>query len=336
MPLFLNMFLAAVAAALLALCATPVVKKLAFRAGVVRAPRARDAHKSPTPLWGGVAILAAFFVTMLAVRVFSGHEIALVVGKGQHPILGIVLGTLLVGGMGMLDDKYDISPKWQAGSLLLAGLIAALLGARIEGVTNPFVPLSQGSGYNANNFLSLGAGSIPVTMIWVFLAAKTFDFLDGLDGLAAGVCAIAALTMGTMAALRGDAAVALLASALVGACVGFLRYNYNPASIFMGTVGSQSLGFVLAMLAVVGAFKIPAALSLIVPLLILGVPVFDGLYVVARRIYLKQKPTVADKTHIHHRLTGRGLSVQQAVWSIYGLTALGCGLALLVALKWVH
>lgn len=328
------MAFAAAIAAVLALCATPLVKKLAFAAGVVRVPRSRDAHEKPTPLWGGLAMLAAFFVTVLLLRPLSGHELAFAVGKGQHPILGIVLGTLLVGGMGMLDDKYDVSPKWQAGSLLLAGLIAALLGAKIEGVTNPFAPVG-GHGYNANNFFSLGVFSIPITMAWVFLAAKTFDFLDGLDGLAAGVCAIAALTMGIMAALRGEIAVALLASALVGACIGFLRYNYNPASIFMGTVGSQSLGFVLAMLAVVGAFKIPAALSLLVPLLILGVPVFDGLYVVARRVYLKQKPTVADKTHIHHRLRGRGLSVQQSVWAIYGLTTVGCGLALLVALKWV-
>ena len=335
--MILHMAYAAAIAAFLALGLTPLVKKLAVWAGVVRVPRARDAHLHATPLWGGLALLAAFLVTLLLLRPLAGHPLVLAVGRGQHPILGIVLGTVLVGVMGMLDDKYDLSPKYQAGSLLLAGLIAALLGARIDGITNPFAPLPSGpNSYNANNFLSLGYFSVPITMAWVFLAAKTFDFLDGLDGLAAGVCAIASLTMGIMAALRGDAAVALLASALAGACIGFLRYNYNPASIFMGTVGSQSLGFVLAMLAVVGTFKVAGALSLLVPLLVLGVPVFDGLYVVARRVYLKQKPTIADKTHIHHRLRGRGLSVQQSVWAIYAITAAGCGAALVVALKWVH
>ena len=326
--------LAAIVAAIVALAATPAVKRLAVRAGVVRAPRGRDAHVRPTPLWGGLAIFAGFMISVVAMRLLTSRELTVAVGKGQHPVLGILVGATLIATVGLLDDRYDLKPQVQAGALLLGGLIAALLGARIFGVTNPFPHAPPGQPYSALNYISLGYFSIPVTMAWVFLVAKTFDFLDGLDGLAAGVCAIAALTMGLLAARNGDVAVTVLGGALVGACLGFLRYNYHPASIFMGTVGAQFLGFVLAMLAIVGAFKIPAAISLFVPLLVLGVPVFDGLYVIGRRLYLRQAPQVADRTHIHHRFRDRGLSVHSSVWAIYGLTAACCCLALILAWKW--
>ena len=170
-------------------------------------------------------------------------------------------------------------------------------------------------------------------MIWVFLVAKTFDFLDGMDGLASGVCAICAMTMGLMAASRGDVAVAVMAAAIGGAALGFLRYNYNPASIFMGTVGAFFLGYMLAMLAIVGALKIPATISLFVALLVVGVPVFDGLYVTARRVVERKAPTHPDKTHIHHRLQQRGLSVRQVVLTVYAITACCCLAALLLAWK---
>ena len=171
-------------------------------------------------------------------------------------------------------------------------------------------------------------------MAWAFLATKTFDFLDGLDGLAAGTCAIAAMTMGLMAALQHEVTVALLASALVGGCLGFLRHNYNPASIFMGTVGSYFLGFLLSMLAVTGCVQDSRGDLRGRPIFVMGVPIFDALYVVGRRVVEKRAPTAADKTHLHHRLQERGLSVRKAVWTIYGLTASTCLVALLIAWKW--
>jgi UDP-GlcNAc:undecaprenyl-phosphate GlcNAc-1-phosphate transferase len=246
-------------------------------------------------------------------------------GIAPHPILGTLLGATLVAIVGLLDDRLDLSPKIQTAGLLLGGFIATILGARIDGITNP-----------------LGGGYLPLpmwlsvigTMAWAFLATKTFDFLDGLDGLAAGVCAIAATTMGLMAAYQGETTVALLAAALVGACLGFLRHNFNPASIFMGTVGSYFLGFLLSMLAVTGAFKISAAISVVVPIFVFGVPIFDALYVVGKRVVERRSPTSADKTHIHHRFVQSGLSVRKAVWAIYGLTAGTCLIALILAWKW--
>ncbi len=335
--LLLKMLLAACIAGAITVAAVPLVKLLAERFGAVRAPRARDVHTKPMPMWGGIAMLAGFLVAVLAARMFSGDGLAVSVGRGQHPILGILLGSVFIAIVGMLDDhpKYDLNPRWQTLSIVVGALIAALLGARIEGITNPFAPLpATPQTYNATNWILLPYPvSILITLAWTFLATKTFDFLDGLDGLAAGVCAIAGTTMALLAAFGGrpEIAVALMAAALAGSSLGFLRHNYNPASIFMGTPGSQFLGFVLAMLAVVGTVKIPAALSLFIPILVLGVPVFDGLYVAARRIYRRQSPTVADKTHIHHRLRARGLSVPQAVWVIYGLTAGTCLLALFLA-----
>jgi UDP-GlcNAc:undecaprenyl-phosphate/decaprenyl-phosphate GlcNAc-1-phosphate transferase len=323
---------AALAGAITALV-TPLVKKLAIKAGVVRAPRERDMHQEPIPLWGGVAILIGFFVAFLAIRPFLGVEIAIPLHKvkaiipllGHRPILGIVLGGAFVAGIGLLDDKGDLSPRYQTLGIMAGGLFAALLGARIAGITNPFskewveFPLSL---------------SVFFTVCWVFLATKTFDFLDGLDGLAAGIAAIVGTTMGLIAAVQGDMTVALIAAVLVGSSVGFLRHNYNPASIFMGTVGAQFLGFVLAELAVLGAFKVSATLSLIIPLVAFGVPVGDGLYVVGRRFANKRPLTEAARDHIHHRLRDKGLETKQAVLAIYGLTAVTCLLALLLAWVW--
>ncbi len=326
-----HMALAAFFSGVLTVFLTPLVKRLAFRAGVVREPRERDEHRKPIPLWGGLSMFAAFLVTVLVMRLFTGDDFG-VGQRGNHPILGILLGGTFVAIVGMLDDKYDLPPKLQALSLLIGGLIAALLGARIEGITNPFVPIAPSGKFGSENFLPLGVYSVPITMLWVFLVAKTFDFLDGLDGLAAGVCAISATTLGLMAAMMGETAVALMAAALVGACVGFLRHNYNPASIIMGTIGAQFLGFVLASLAVVGALKMPVTISVLIPLLVLGVPVFDGLFVIGRRLYLRKAPQQADRSHIHHRLRRR-LTVKQTVWTIYTLTASLCVIALVLAWK---
>ena len=338
--LLLKMGFAALFAAIIVVLTTPLVKRLAVRFGVIREVRGRDSHEHPIPLWGGLAMVAGFFVTVLLLRPLAGQELTLAVGRGEHPILGILLGASLVAAFGLMDDKGDLKPWQQMFSLLGGGLIAALLGARIEGITNPFAPLAGVNGhgvYTSQNYIELSKTfSVLVTMVWIFLVSKTFDFLDGLDGLAAGVCAIAATTLGLVAAARGEIAVALMAAALGGSCLGFLRHNYNPASIFMGTVGAQFLGFVLATLSIVGASKIPAAISIVIVLLVLGVPVFDGLYVVGRRVLLRQKATVADRTHIHHRLRDRGMSVKQAVWAIYGLTAVCCCVALALAWMWAR
>lgn len=323
-----QMAVAAVVAGTVTALVTPPVRRMAIAAGVVREARKRDVHTQPTPLWGGVAIIVGFLAAFALVRLLwvPAFEHGLSTNH-SHPILGILIGALLVATVGLFDDKGDLKPWQQMLSLLTGGLIAALFGARIEGITNPL----------DGGWIQLPMPvSIIGTMAWIFLAAKTFDFLDGLDGLAAGICAICATTMGLMAvSMRAsDPVVGLLAAAVAGSCIGFLRHNYNPASIFMGTVGAQFLGFLLASLAVVGAFKVPATISVIVPILVLGVPILDAFYVVIKRVVTKAPLREADQSHIHHRLRKQGLSVRQAVWTIYGLTACTCAIALLLAWRW--
>jgi UDP-GlcNAc:undecaprenyl-phosphate GlcNAc-1-phosphate transferase len=339
MNLLPSMGIAAVLAALVTGLSTPAVMRLAHRCGVIKVPRARDVHTRPTPSWGGLAICGGFFAAFLILHLAGGtagplstgaqpsHIPEPLLGIAPHPIVGILAGAVLIAVVGILDDRYDLSPRWQMAGLMAPGLIAALLGGRIVGISNPLPGI-----IHIGSYLPLGLLSVPLTVLWVFVATKTFDFLDGLDGLASGVGAIAAATMGLIALRQGEGAVALLAAATLGASLGFLRFNYHPASIFMGSVGSYFLGYLLAMLAVVGALKVPAAIAVVLPLIVLGVPVFDGLYVIGRRVVRGQRPTEADKTHIHHRLQERGLSVRQAVWAIYGLTAGTCLIAL--ALVW--
>jgi UDP-GlcNAc:undecaprenyl-phosphate GlcNAc-1-phosphate transferase len=168
---------------------------------------------------------------------------------------------------------------------------------------------------------------VAVTLFWVLLVTKTVDAVDGLDGLAAGVCAISAATLALIAAASAQAegpVVALVAAAVTGSCIGFLRFNYSPARIFMSTVGAQFLGFMLAALSIMGTSKIAAAVSVAIPLLVLGVPIFDYAVVLLRRMKSGAPLTMADQRHFHHRLLARGLSKQQAVWVIYGCTAVLC------------
>lgn len=311
---------------------TPWVVRLAQRCGAMAVPRARDVHETPIPRWGGIAIYAGVMAAVLLTLTYR-H----VVTQGANGWTGHLAGVLLAGSfialLGLLDDLRDLRALWQALGIVGAGVILIGFGVRIEGVTNPFVP--QGSGaYNPARWIELPLPvSVLATLFWVFLVTKTVDAIDGLDGLAAGVCAISSATLALMAAASHQTegpAIALLASAVTGACIGFLRHNYNPAKIFMSTVGAQFLGLTLAAVSILGTFKIAAAISVFIPLLVLGVPIFDYGVVLLRRARSGAPLTAADRRHLHHRLLDRGLSHRQAVWVIYGFTMALCLTALII------
>lgn len=318
---------------------TPVVTKLAIRFGAVAIPRDRDVHPDPVPRWGGVSMVAAFLLALGSIYVYTllrnthMHLDAPWSAHQMHQFSGIFLATLLIAVIGALDDKFELSAIWQSLALVASGLILYFSGVSIEGITNPFYnsPLTS-HGYDAHSWLPFpGWFSALATVVWVFGVAKTVDFIDGLDGLASGVCAICATTLALMSAQTGQYEVTIIAAAVVGVCLGFLRYNYNPATIIMGTVGAQFLGFVLAAIAIVGTLKIPATVSVILPLLVLGVPIFDGIRVVTHRAIKRTPAYLPDKTsHIHHILLNKGLSVKRAVWVIYGITACLCLIALVL------
>ncbi len=311
---------------------TPWAARLAIRCGAVAIPRDRDVHETPTPRWGGIAIylgvLAAVLVTVTYRHVITHGEN----GWSRH-LVGVLIAGTLLAVIGMIDDKIELRALWQAIAILAAGGILIFYGVRIDGITNPLIAERVGA-YNPARWIALSLPmSVIATLFWVFLVTKTVDAIDGLDGLAAGVCAISAATLALMAAASHQPegpTLALLAAAVVGACIGFLRHNYSPAKVFMSTIGAQFLGLTLAALSILGTFKIAAAISVLVPVLVLGVPIFDYGVVLIKRLANRAPLTVADRRHLHHRLLDRGLSHKQAVWVIYGCTAVLCAAALLI------
>ena len=325
-----GILVAAVVAALITAALTPGVRKWAVKIGAVDHPSARRINTVPMPRIGGVAICLGFIIAVVltvTVRQFSR--------EGQHTwswqVVGVLVAVLFAGAVGLVDDRKDLSPKLQVLCMAAAGLILVSFGVRIEGITNPLGG-SIGLQYNPLvNWHPLSVvTSVALTVLWVFTVTKTIDAIDGVDGLAAGVCAISAGTLALMATLlhtQDGPTLALMAAAVTGACLGFLRYNYNPAKIIMGTVGAWVLGVALAALSILGAFKVAAAVSVLVPVLVLGVPLFDYTHVITRRILDRAPLTKADKRHLHHRLLALGWNQRQVVWFIYSVTVVLCLMA---------
>ena len=279
---------------------TPLVKVVAKKIGAMDVPKDnRRMHTTPIPRMGGLAIFAGFLASVL------------IFGKIDQELQAILLGAVIIVVMGVLDDVITLPaiPKFLVQ--ILAAVIVVLNGCRIEhfmGITLP-------------TWLSYGA-----TVVWIVAITNAINFIDGLDGLAAGVSAISAGTMLVVALMLvpDPTAIssALLLAALVGACIGFIPYNFNPATIFMGDTGSNMLGFILASVSVYGLFKTYAVISFAVPFLVLGLPIFDLCFAVIRRVSKGQSPMHADRGHVHHRLIDMGFSQKQAVAISYMLSAL--------------
>lgn len=320
-------------ALLISFAITPAVARLAVRRGVLAIPRDRDVHVKPIPRWGGIAIWVGYLLASLAAISYRHFATNGSNGWSMH-LVGIILAGTFIAAIGLVDDVKELSALKQTVAILAAAGILIAFGVRVEGISNPFVQHHHGN-YTPAQFYSLAlVPSILLTAFWVFVVTKTVDAIDGLDGLAAGVCAISAASLAYIAVTPKQPdgpAVALMASALAGACLGFLRWNYHPARIFMSTVGAQFIGLTLAALAIEGTSKIAAAMSMFVPILLMGVPIFDYGIVIARRILHRAPITQADKRHLHHRLLDYGLSHPQAVVCIWGISLVMCFLAI-----WVH
>jgi UDP-GlcNAc:undecaprenyl-phosphate GlcNAc-1-phosphate transferase len=293
-------------ALIVAFATTPSVRRIAIRLNVLVHPGGRRVHTRPMPMWGGLAIFGAFAVAVLLLMTFAVHK-----PGAMMPIFGVIVSGMLILTFGMIDDMKELSAPVQTVLIVASAIVLMSFGVRIQILTNPF-------GHPAMIPIH-GALSWGLTLAWIFTITKTIDFMDGLDGLAAGIGAIASGVLAIMANHSGQTNVALMAGALCGACVGFLRFNFNPAKIFMGTGGSQFIGFSLAAISIVGAFKMTAAIAIALPMLVFGVPIFDGFYVVVKRLTKGQPVSKADKSHLHHRLLDRGLTHRQAViviWTI--------------------
>ncbi len=307
-------------ALLVAYFLTPHVRKIAVQAGAMDAPDARKVHTQPIPRMGGLAIYAGFVLAVFG-SLYVTHEIA-----------GLLLGGTLILAVGIIDDLYQLPAKAKLFGQILAASVLVIFDIRIEWLTNPF-----------GEMIYVDFFSIPLTIFWVVGLTNTLNLIDGLDGLAAGVSVIASITICLVAIQQAFPLVAIMTAALAGSALGFMRYNFNPATIFMGDTGSMFLGYMLAAISVLGTVKSAATIALFVPIVALGLPIMDTTFAIIRR-YANGRPIFKpDKGHLHHRLLAMGLTQKQAVLLMYvisgclglsaiALTEVNTSLALLIIL----
>jgi UDP-GlcNAc:undecaprenyl-phosphate GlcNAc-1-phosphate transferase len=304
-------------ALVLALALTPVARRLALRYDLIDRPVERSSHTRPTPFGGGHAIFAAFWATTFAL----GWPL-------PRPLIGLFLGSVILLVICTIDDKRNLPALPRLIAQLLVGLIAYTWGVRVVQIANPL------HAWIGPDFVVMGLLELPMTVLWIAFVINAMNWLDGLDGLAGGISAIAATTLALVAASNAQAlGVVVPVAALAGAALGFLRYNFPPASIFMGDTGAMFLGYMLASLSVIGAVKGPAAVVLFVPLLVLGLPICDSASTIFNRLRRGRPIYQADRGHLHHRLRDSGLSVRETVLFMYGITGLLCAIALGVWLR---
>lgn len=305
-------YVSLIAAFLASIILTPLVKRLAFRIGAVDAPNYRKVHSRIMPRLGGLAIFIAFIIGLAILRPESPID------ESPYMLLAIVLGATVIVITGVLDDMYEISAKAKMFGQLVAALIIVFLGGiQIENINLPF----EGT-------LNFGLLSVPLTILWIVGITNAINLIDGLDGLAAGVSTIALITLSVMAFVMGNVFVIALAAILACATFGFLFYNFHPAKIFMGDTGALFLGFMIAVLSLLG-FKSLTLVSFIIPVILLGVPISDTFFAIVRRLRNKQKWSDPDKSHLHHCLINIGFSHRQTVLIIYGFAAM-FGLAAII------
>lgn len=304
---------------LVVIVTTPIVNRLGKRVGLVDKPNHRKVHKRPMVRLGGVAMFIGVVVALLIVWSAGGFG-ALKPGK-ESEVWGVAIGGIAFFLIGLADDLFNLSPKTR---LVLQFVVAGLAwqsGVQIDFLTNPIAGLVSLPDW----------ASLPITVIWLVGMANAINWIDGLDGLAAGVSGIAAFVMFWTCLFMGQPQAALFAAALAGATFGFLRYNFNPAQIFMGDGGAYFIGFTLAGVSVIGLVKSVTTVAVLLPYVILAVPILDMSAVILDRLRRGKSPFVADKRHLHHRLLKAGLSQRLAVLFIYSLTLWAGSLAMAVS-----
>jgi UDP-GlcNAc:undecaprenyl-phosphate GlcNAc-1-phosphate transferase len=292
---------------------TPLVIAEARRAGALVYPGTQKVHAEPVPTLGGLGLVAAVLGTLWVLQL-TGY------GIGGGPTLALTLAALPVVAVGVWDDLRAVSIPAKLGAHFFAGGILYAGGLRVVELTNPF-----------GSTLPLGPFAVVVTLLWVATLTNALNLVDGLDGLAPGIGGIAALALGIVGFLQHERDVAVLALVLAGALVGFFPYNFPRARIFLGDVGSTFVGLVLATVALLENRKATAAMTLLLPLVALGLPLLDTAFAVVRRTARGRNPLRRDMGHLHHRLLRLGLSPQAAVGWLLGTSAIFGGVAILLA-----
>lgn len=304
MNVYLIMVLAFVVAFVFTFASVPAAKIVAGKIGAIDVPRdARRMHKKATPRLGGIAIFFGFLVSLLCFCEITKDLIA------------VLVGAIIIVILGIIDDSRGLSAKVKFCVQIVAALIVVFGGGiRIEVFTNPNL-------FSDLTVLQLSHWvSVPFTVLWIVAITNAVNLIDGLDGLAAGVSSIAAVSLVFVAILVGEEKIALIALIIAGSCFGFLPFNFNPATIFLGDTGSTFLGYMLAVLSVQGGFKSYAVITFAVPVLILGLPIFDTAFAILRRLFTGKGIMTPDRGHIHHKLVDMGFSQKQTVFILYAIS----------------
>ncbi|MDQ3676845.1 MAG: undecaprenyl/decaprenyl-phosphate alpha-N-acetylglucosaminyl 1-phosphate transferase [Actinomycetota bacterium] len=289
---------------------TPATMRIARRLGAIDASRGRGLAPGGTPLLGGLAIFA------------GGTVAGVIVLPGSDELNGILAGAALIALVGAVDDRFDLHPFVKVVGQIAAAAIPVQAGLTVDNVTVPFL--------GAVDFASAGG---PLTVLFLVAIMNVVNLSDGIDGLAAGVCAMSAATLAVIAFDLGRNGAGVLAALTAGAALGFLIHNFHPASVYMGDCGSNLLGLLLGCIAVLGSVKTNAVLALIFPLIVLAVPFLDTTFVVLKRMKYHRPVYAADREHFHHRLDRIGFSTRRTVAYLYAWTLSLAGLAL--ALRFV-
>jgi UDP-GlcNAc:undecaprenyl-phosphate GlcNAc-1-phosphate transferase len=315
-------FLAALA---LAFGLTPLVRRVVLRYEIVDVPEARRVNTVTVPRGGGIAVSVAFLsvATLFLLLNQVAHWVPIPITLDPSEVVALLLGGAAAAALGAIDDLFDLRARWQLLGQIILAIGAVGLGISIGFIANPIT----GGTFLLSTFGPLAAG---FTVFWIVGMINSINWIDGLDGLSSGIAFIAAVTLGiisltTQVGPFGQPLIAVLCFALAGALLGFLRWNFYPATIFTGTSGVQFVGYTLAVLAILGTAKVAVAL------LVLGVPIIDTFWIIVRRISQRRSPFTPDRTHIHHRLLDLGLSHRQTVLAIYGICLVLAILALLLS-----
>ena len=304
MPIYLWAFAVAL---IVSFVLMPAVILLANKTGAMDAPNARKVHKEPIPRIGGLGIYAGFMAAIIFVAIKFGLDSELI-----KDTVGLLVSGSLIVLLGLVDDYKNLPAKVKLlGQICAAAVLVLVFDVRIDFMTDPF-----------GGYIYLEWFAIPATMFWLVGLTNTVNLIDGLDGLAAGVATKASLTILLIALEQNFVLVAIFTAALAGAAVGFLKYNFHPAKIFMGDTGSMFLGFMLAGISVTGSVKSVAAIALVVPIFALGLPILDTTFAIVRRLRGGVPIFKPDKGHLHHRLLSVGFTQCQAVLLMYVISAL--------------
>ncbi|MDO4764767.1 MAG: MraY family glycosyltransferase [Eubacteriales bacterium] len=307
----------------ISLASTPLSMKIAYKVGALDKPKKRGMHSKIMPRAGGLAIFTGFIITVL----FLMYHVA---ESQRITIWGLLLGATIITSLGFIDDIYGLRPRTRIVVQLIAALIAVMTGTRISDITIPLL-----------GTIEFGIFSNVITVFWIIGVTNAVNLLDGLDGLATGVASIACTTLMIIAVIFGDPMLAglpiLLTAALAGSCLGFLPYNFNPAKIFMGDTGSTFLGYSLAVISIQTMLKTYTAMTLVVAVIVLALPIGDTLFAIIRRTANRRPISEADRGHLHHRLIDKGLSHKKAVLTLYFVSGLFGLAAILIVIKdaWV-